>query len=859
MRRSSAKWIAIVLGGCLAASAGIVTATDVPTAETPDFGEYRLVPLLDDGSSYAGPGTPTTLDGVHIGEWIADELSPEALTRLAQQGFVVMPSRDRLFHEAYIGLDWDGTPTFVTTDAAYHSWHLVFDKILREVEQQRLLPALEELTTGLRRNAKAQAAELAGTELADDAARVHDLLLTTAAVLKIPKVKLTERASAELALIRDHSTSVRSPILESLTDYSLFTPRGHYTRNEDLERYFVAMSVMGQHAFQLPGARDPDGSIASATAGLRRAVLATRILVGHPELEELWRTIFEPSAFLVGVSDDYTPAELAAAVEKTVPGGISDPLLVADADTLLAIARTLMAERPVRIDPERPSVRLMGTRFVLDSWILDQLVGPNVGTRSDPRVLGSPLDLAAAFGSDFALAIQDEAGQTAKTNYPEQMDAMRGAVAARPDAAWGKTVYDAWLAAVEPMWLPRGEAFPDFMRSDAWKAKSQQTGFGSYAELKHDTILYTKQAFGDTGGGWPASAGLRHWVEPDPVPFERLASMATLTRDGLKARGLLPKAQRQLLDQYTEFVDRLASIARRELAGKPSRPKDNDWLMEIDDVLESIWAQSGDEVADWDNDVDKDAAIIADIMRGVDGPDDQVIEIGTGYIDRLYVIVPDDDGTFRVARGGVFSYYEFPWPTPDRLNDTTWRKMLAHDEAPSRPTWTAPLFPASGVGSGGTAAPTPQPSKWDLEFELSLAIPRAEWEPYRRSPKGAAFDPFEAGARTGVIFERTERDLHKKVDYVALFAFESTEDLASYWQLRAEAAAAVAPEREGACLDGQPGRADWDHGQLLCYVSDSGRAVLRWTDERSDTYGVMNAVAGETRVKVLAKQWQEIV
>ena len=41
----------------------------------------------------------------------------------------------------------------------------------------------------------------------------------------------------------------------------------------------------------------------------------------------------------------------------------------------------------------------------------------------DLRVLPSVLDLAAAFGSDFALAIQDEAGVTDYVNYPEQMQA----------------------------------------------------------------------------------------------------------------------------------------------------------------------------------------------------------------------------------------------------------------------------------------------------------------------------------------------------------------------------------------------------------------------------------------------------
>ena len=72
-------------------------------------------------------------------------------------------------------------------------------------------------------------------------------------------------------------------------------------------------------------------------------------------------------------------------------------------------------------------------------------------------------------------------------------------------------------------------AFPDFMQSDAWRAKDQQTGFGSYAELRHDTILYTKQAVGETGAAGPPARPVRNWVEPDPVPLQRLAAVATLT------------------------------------------------------------------------------------------------------------------------------------------------------------------------------------------------------------------------------------------------------------------------------------------------------------------------------------------
>ena len=837
MRGSVSKSVGLSLGVALLASTGSVVASELPENEAVAFGEYELVPLLEEAQAYPGPSTPTSLDDVHLGKVTAKDLSPEALARLAEQGFVIVPSRLRLFHDAYGDMSWDGTPTFVTTDAAYHTWHLVFDKILREVEQQRLLPALEELLGGMRANALEQQEELAGSALEDDAARVHDLLTAAFAVLGQPVGELSERAQAEVDLITEHAAFVDSPTLETKTDYSLFTPRGHYTRNEDLERYFRAMSVLGQHAFQLPGARNADGSFNDKGDTLRRAVLASRVLVGHPELEALWQRIFEPTAFLVGMSDDYSPFELQAAVEAVVPGGWADPTLVADAETIHAIAGALTAERPVRIDPERPSVRIMGTRFVLDSWILDQLVSPNVGTQVDPRVLGSPLDLAAAFGSDFALAIQEEAGETAKLNYSEQMAAMRAAVATRPDEAWGRTVYEAWLAAVEPMWLPRGEAFPDFMRSHAWRTKSQQTGFGSYAELKHDTILYAKQAGGDTSGG-PPPPRIRMWVEPDPVPFQRLSTLAALTRDGLVAREILPKKQRQLLNQYIKLVDRLARIAVTELAGEPSTKADNEWLQYIEYELESLWAQSADMADKWTTKPDEDAAVIADIMRGLDSVSglDQVVEIGTGYIDRIYVIVPDDDGDFRVARGGVYSYYEFPWPTSDRLTDERWRKMLATDEAPARPSWQAVLFPESGVGSLGNPAPTPRPSRSDIEWQLSQIIEGARWKPYRKSPDGVRFDPFEAGARTGVIFDKLKTQLHKAIDYVVLFRFENAEDLEAYWEQRTAASAEVAPEREGACLDGKAGRSTWANGEVLCYVSDAGKAQLRWTDERTDTY-----------------------
>jgi hypothetical protein len=84
-------------------------------------------------------------------------------------------------------------------------------------------------------------------------------------------------------------------------------------------------------------------------------------------------------------------------------------------------------------------------------------------------------------------------------------------------------------------------------------------------------------------------------------------------------------------------------------------------------------------------------ALVADIASGRDRETDtiKVLEVATGYVDAILVIVPDDEGTFHVAQGGAYSYYEFLQPVSERLTDEAWRAMLLAGEAPDRPAWTA--------------------------------------------------------------------------------------------------------------------------------------------------------------------------
>jgi hypothetical protein len=57
-------------------------------------------------------------------------------------------------------------------------------------------------------------------------------------------------------------------------------------------------------------------------------------------------------------------------------------------------------------------------------------------------------------------------------------------------------------------------------------------------------------------------------------------------------------------------------------------------------------------------------------------------------VDEIYVVVCRDRKRY-LARGGVYSHYEFAWPIEEPLTDAVWRDLLAAGEVPPRPVWAS--------------------------------------------------------------------------------------------------------------------------------------------------------------------------
>ena len=77
-------------------------------------------------------------------------LNDPELTKFKENGFVVSermgaPSCTEMFYRIYKR----DLPVFVTADAVLHAWHRSYDAILEEVETHMLIPALDEILTGM--------------------------------------------------------------------------------------------------------------------------------------------------------------------------------------------------------------------------------------------------------------------------------------------------------------------------------------------------------------------------------------------------------------------------------------------------------------------------------------------------------------------------------------------------------------------------------------------------------------------------------------------------------------------------------------------------------------------------------------
>lgn len=202
-------------------------------------------------------------------------------------------------------------------------------------------------------------------------------------------------------------------------------------------------------------------------------------------------------------------------------------------------------------------MRFMGQRYIPDSEILQKL--------SDPydRPVPTGLDVFAVFGSERADEILDEFYQPRQqwSEYQNNFDQLMIKFDSQTIPQQTNNLYNGWLYCLKSLVKRVDGAYPTFMKTTAWEDKSLSTALGSWAEIRHDTILYGKQSAAECGGNEPPE--VLGYVEPNPEFFNRLLWLTKVTRESLEQRGLLSDSLKYKMLDFEDTLDFLKNAHRR--------------------------------------------------------------------------------------------------------------------------------------------------------------------------------------------------------------------------------------------------------------------------------------------------------
>ncbi|WP_422487107.1 DUF3160 domain-containing protein [Gudongella sp. DL1XJH-153] len=614
-----------------------------------------------------------------------DYLTEEQKSRLLQNRFFVSETEHKQLFYIYENNEYRDIPSFITTDSVLHTYHIFYDYLLRTIENEKLLGLAEELTEEmLMKSIEAY------NDVDDPALRivliknlayysVANMLLQNELPNGIPEESLA-MANKEFSKIENQEGFTYSAIFPFQMDYSQYIPRGHYTRSEDLERYFLAMMWYGQVPFPLYKNEEERNEEQTL-----QAILISRMISDDQELLQKWEQIYEPTNFFVGSSDDLGIKEYSQAVDE-IYGEDSGYNVFSDnglLDEFYERSKEFPAPRIVAryadIDtPVDKQFRFMGQRYVFDSQIIQELVYPIL------RPIPSGMDVMAVLGSDRAKEIQLENPDNQQwEDYPKEMERLRTEFSGYEEKDWKRNLYTGWMWVLDGLLGPAEDTMPEFMKNQAWEDKNLNTALSSWAELKHDTVLYGKASGAEMGGA--EYVRVPGYVEPNIPVYERLLWLTDYSRDALMEWDLEIDEIDYKLERFQWLLQFLIDASEKQLKDIPLTEEEHDRIKIYGGILEDLTSSFAGQGTKWHeitSETDKDMAVIADYHTvGRDG----VMVAGVGPAYEIYVLTPID-GELYLTRGAVMSFHEFF--SEKRLTDEEWQKMIVDGTNPPMQKWT---------------------------------------------------------------------------------------------------------------------------------------------------------------------------
>jgi hypothetical protein len=636
-------------------------------------------------------------------------LTTDEMALLQNNGFVVS---ERLafkdFSNAYAYIYWKDLPVLITTDSILHAIHKTYDDLLMSLEMEVLGLQMGVFLLKVRQQVRVESRANTNPALAP-------LYADLDTYLSVPLALFGEKSTEKVTIYRELAQQANTIADVSLfggkrqIDLTLFKPRGHYLKREELQRYFRAMSWLAHIDFRLLE-YDPNGKPHLNLKHIAAAALLEKAITKANQ-RTTWQEFDNLISAFVGRSDNTTLSDLERFLADAKIETAGD-VFKADKAQLLSLLTTSdygqqqITGQLLTVNPDNPkplprpiSFMLMGQRFVIDSYIMSNLVYDRLKGRKVPRALPSPLDVMYALGNDQAkVHLQSELAQY---GYQDKLDSLRTTVEKYDAPFWSSSTYNRWLSLLRTLNVD-SMAYPQAMQTGAWADKMLQTQLASWTQLRHDNMLYVKQSFAFSFlCEYPAG-----YVEPYPAFYAAVQDYARAGGEAIMASPFLENAPelRQTALAYFGHLETVASMlqtmAEKELRLEPFSPDEEAFLKDTT-ILQKEYIGCGELHEEWNGWYpqlfpweDDSPALIADIHTNTDPKlaPPSVLHVATGSVAALILIVNTDEERPTMYVGPSFTYYEVveEGAPPVRLTDEDWEGRLWADKArPMPPSWTA--------------------------------------------------------------------------------------------------------------------------------------------------------------------------
>ena len=642
------------------------------------------------------------------------EFDSKLYNMLGKNGFAIVPAEhNQLFH-VYEKNDYADFPSFVTTDLYLQLFHLYFDCVLRDVEEKHLDSLMivfsSQMEAEMKTLTSSQDAEVkAAAEFGQAWFAVaswlfsHDKAPASAATLNVPeayKKMVMEEITKAIDAENGYSDMLEYFPSEEMFGYSLFRPRGHYTRSKVCSRYFRGMMWLQTAHF---GTNKP--------SKMKQIALIANVFNQQPKLSAIYNKVSEPITYLMGTPDNVTIIQVANRIKEM---GLPIEQLLSSRKEMANLTKDIeeIAKRQMRIELKKTR----GSKYVVD--IMPQRYQPDAEalittTDQDSPVSLRPcpkgLDWMAVMGLPGAERILiDELKEAQKwADFPKALTTARKKAAT---TQWEACVANQWMYTLQSLG-DTAQSLPYFMQSPQWQKKNLNTALASWAELKHDAILYAKQPMlAECGDGGPEPPVVKGYVEPNVKFWEKAIALVTRMDKVLTTYNLQTEKAKAVYERIKEMAEFCRDISKKELNGGKITDEEYNQIEIIGSTVENISLELVSEdnqmLQGWSDVVstDKKVAVVADVFtaggENVAIDDKCVLYEGVGPAYEIYVVV-EIDGSLYLTRGSVFSYREFTRLMSDpRMTDEEWQEELKKSPTGGTPSWMKEIIaPVKGMSA----------------------------------------------------------------------------------------------------------------------------------------------------------------